>query len=130
FLDHRVVAFAAGLHPGLKLRGLREKFILKEAARGLVPDAVVDRPKQPYRAPDSQAFSVPAARPVVEAALSNSALAGAGLFNAEMVEKLKRKALNGRATSFRDNAAFMGVLSTQLWCRTFAAGQPRRTKTG
>ena len=131
FLDHRVVTFAAGLHPNLKLRGLKEKFILKEAARGLVPDAVVDRPKQPYRAPDSQAFSVPAARPVVDAAFSGDALAGAGLFNAGMVEKLKCKALNGRATSFKDNTAFMGVLSTQLWHRTFAASQqPRRTETG
>ncbi|MAS14622.1 asparagine synthase (glutamine-hydrolyzing) (plasmid) [Nitratireductor rhodophyticola] len=130
FLDHRVVTFAAGLHPGLKLRGLKEKFILKEAARGLVPDAVVDRPKQPYRAPDSQTFSVPAARPVVDGALSDSALVEAGLFNCKMVEMLKRKALNGRATSFKDNTAFMGVLSTQLWHRTFAAGQPRRTKTG
>ena len=59
------------------------------------------------------------------------ALAGAGLFNAGMVEKLKCKALNGRATSFKDNTAFMGVLSTQLWHRTFAASQqPRRTETG
>lgn len=130
FLDHRVVAFAAGLHPNLKLRGLREKFILKEAARGLVPDGVVDRPKQPYRAPDSQAFSDPAARPVVDAALSGDALAAAGLFNAGMVEKLKYKALNGRATSFKDNAAFIGVLSAQVWHKTFVAGQPRQAKTG
>lgn len=130
YLDHRVVAFAAGLHPNLKLRGLREKFILKEAARGMVPDGVVDRPKQPYRAPDSQAFCGPAARPVVDAALSGDALAAAGLFNAGMVEKLKYKALNGRATSFKDNTAFIGVLSAQLWHKTFVADQPRQAKTG
>ena len=130
FLDHRIVAFAGGLHPNLKLRGLREKFILKEVARGLVPDVIVDRSKQPYRAPDSQAFSVPAARPVVDAALSGDALAAAGLFNAGMVEKLKCKALNGRATSFKDNTAFIGVLSAQLWHKTFVADQPRRAKTG
>ena len=130
FLDHRVVIFAAGLRPRLKLRGLKEKLILKAAAGGLLPNTVVERPKQPYRAPDSQAFSVPAARPEVDAALSDSALAEAGLFNAGMVQKLKCKVLNGRATSFRDNTAFIGVLSTQLWHRTFVADRPRRMKTG
>ncbi|MFZ1813954.1 MAG: asparagine synthase (glutamine-hydrolyzing), partial [Rhizobiaceae bacterium] len=129
FLDHRVIAFAAGLHPRLKMRGLREKFILKEAARGLVPDSVVDRPKQPFRAPDSQAFSTAAARPLTEAVLSPGALAETGLFNTAMVEKLKFKALNGRATSFKDNAAFMGVLSAQLFHKAFVADQPNRTET-
>ncbi|QPC89083.1 asparagine synthase (glutamine-hydrolyzing) (plasmid) [Mesorhizobium sp. NBSH29] len=129
FLDHRVIAFAAGLQPELKMRGLREKFILKEAARGLVPDTVVNRPKQPFRAPDSQAFSTPAARASTETVLSEGALAETGLFNSAMVERLKVKAINGRATSFKDNTAFMGILSAQLWHKVFVTDQPNRTET-
>ena len=34
------------------------------------------------------------------------------------VGKLKEKALKGQATGFRDNAAFIGILSTELLART------------
>src|SRR5262249_42496386 len=52
FLDHRLVEFAARIPTSMKLRGLDEKHILKRASRGLVPDSILARSKQPYRAPD------------------------------------------------------------------------------
>src|SRR5436853_7349900 len=59
FLDHRLFEFAARLPTRSKLRGLREKDILRRWARDVVPPAVVERPKQPYRAPDIPAFFTP-----------------------------------------------------------------------
>ena len=44
FLDHRLVELAARCPPELKLRG-GGKYLLKAMARGLLPDAVIDRPK-------------------------------------------------------------------------------------
>lgn len=123
FLDHRVVEFASRLPPDLKLRGLREKHILKEAARGLVPDAIIDRPKQPYRAPDSEAFAHRDLPARMAEALSPGAVSDAGLFNAAAVGKLTEKAVHQQATSFRDNAAFVGILSAQLWQAAFTAGK-------
>lgn len=123
FLDHRLVEFAAKLPPDLKLRGLNEKHILKEAARGLVPDAIIDRPKQPYRAPDSEAFAHRELPERVAEALSPRAVSDAGLFNPAAVAKLMQKAVHQQATSFRDNAAFVGILSTQLWQVAFTAGK-------
>lgn len=114
FLDHRVVAFAAGLSPDAKLNGLREKHILKQAARGLVPAAIIDRPKQPYRAPDSEVFAGPETPAYLDAVLSPERLAESGLFNVQAVGKLKEKVLKGQVTGFRDNAAFIGILSTEL----------------
>jgi len=43
YLDHRVVEFAFRLPAEAKVRGLTTKAVLRRAARGLVPDAVVDR---------------------------------------------------------------------------------------
>ena len=114
FLDPRVVAFAASLPPEAKLRGLREKHILKEAARGLVPEAIIDRPKQPYRAPDSESFATPGTPAYLYDVLSPARLAEGYLFNGTAVGKLKDKVLKGQASGFRDNAAFIGILSTQL----------------
>jgi asparagine synthase (glutamine-hydrolysing) len=113
FLDHRLVEFAARIPTGMKLRGLDEKHILKRAARDLVPASIVSRPKQPYRAPDSESFRD---APYVDEALATPT----GLFNPAAVAKLAQKARGGTMTGFRDNAAFVGILSTQLWHRSFA----------
>src|SRR5262249_38822800 len=56
FLDHRLAEFAARIPASMKLRGLDEKHILKRAARGYVPESILSRSKQPYRAPDSESF--------------------------------------------------------------------------
>jgi len=45
FLDHRVVEFAATLPPRFKIRGSRQKFILKELMRDKLPVSVTKRKK-------------------------------------------------------------------------------------
>lgn len=124
FLDVRVMEYAARLHPNEKMKVLDEKHVLKQAAakRGLVPDAVRRRPKQPYRAPDSQSFFAPTGGGGVTAArqayigelLSKEALAQSGLFDVDAVSALVDKARRGGAVSARDNMGFVFVLSTQL----------------
>ncbi|MGD8559597.1 MAG: N-acetylglutaminylglutamine amidotransferase [Gammaproteobacteria bacterium] len=44
FLDHELVELAAQMPPELKLKD-NGKFVLKQIARGLLPEAVIDRPK-------------------------------------------------------------------------------------
>lgn len=119
FLDPRVIDFAASLSPNMKLNGLREKHILKQAAKGLVPDAIIGRPKQPYRAPDSQTFAATQPHYLGEV-LSDGAIGKGGFFNAAAVEKLQNKVLNQETASFRDDTAFIGIVSTQLWLDTFS----------
>jgi asparagine synthase (glutamine-hydrolysing) len=119
FLDHRVVEMAAKLPPRTKLRGLVEKHILREAAKGLVPTAMAKRPKQPYRAPDSSSFAAAPAPAYVARLLSGQSIAASGLFERKAVEKLAEKASSGRATGFRDNVALTGILSTELLRETF-----------
>ncbi|HKS06210.1 MAG TPA: asparagine synthase (glutamine-hydrolyzing) [Gemmatimonadaceae bacterium] len=115
FLDHRVIEFANKLPPRLKLMGLTEKYILRSAVNGLLPDGARTRPKQPYRAPDSQSFFVNGA-PVdyVAELTSESRIADAGYFAPRAVRKLVDKCAAGRAIGFGDNMAFVGVLSTML----------------
>ncbi|WP_052639570.1 asparagine synthase (glutamine-hydrolyzing) [Pseudorhizobium banfieldiae] len=119
FLDHRVVEFAGRLSPEAKLKGLEEKHILRCVAKGLVPDTVIHRPKQPYRAPDSSSFVDGQAQAYVGECLSEQAIAGTGLFNPRAVSRLHDKSRSRPLTGFRDNAAFVGILSTQLWHRQY-----------
>ena len=53
FLDHVLVEFAARLPHRLKLNGLTTKRILREAIRGLVPPAILTRPKMGFPVPFS-----------------------------------------------------------------------------
>lgn len=128
FLDHRLVEFAAGLPPEMKLKGLVEKHILREAAKDLVPASIVNRAKQPYRAPDSHSFTGAGALPYVDAALAPERIAETGLFNPSAVTKLHEKCRKRALSGFRDNAAFVGILSTQLWIETFAGAQSRNAR--
>jgi len=120
FLDTRVVEFAARIPPKLKIRGLREKHILRESTKDWLPATIANRPKQPYRAPDSQSFFGPRVPDYVTELLSPRDIASAGYFHAGAVEKLAKKCASGKAIGYRENMAFVGVLSTQLWHRTFA----------
>ncbi|MGE5754423.1 MAG: asparagine synthase (glutamine-hydrolyzing) [Planctomycetaceae bacterium] len=122
FLDHRVVEFAARLSPRMRLRGLTEKYILRRSMGRHLPPAIVGRPKQPYRAPDSQCFFGEAPLDYVEELLSQGAISGAGYFDARPVEKLVRKCRGGCATGLRDNMALVGILSVQLLDHLFVRG--------
>jgi len=129
FLDHRLVEFAARIPPRLKLKGLREKHILRKAARDMLPPLVGNRPKQPYRAPDAQSFAG-AAPSYVEACLAPATTRQMGYFDPTAVAKLDAKRRNGRIVGFRDGVALVGVLSTALWHQSFCRNPLSNNKTG
>jgi asparagine synthase (glutamine-hydrolysing) len=118
FLDYRLVQFAASLPPQLKMKVLNEKYLLKKVFGDLVPSSVKNRPKQPYRAPDAISFFAPAAgkarHPYVDELLSSDRIRTDGIFDPAAVQKLVAKAKAGRASSFLDNAALVGILATQI----------------
>jgi len=51
FLDHRFVEYAMRIPETVKTRGGVLKHILKKSVRGLIPDSVIDRPKQGFGVP-------------------------------------------------------------------------------
>jgi asparagine synthase (glutamine-hydrolysing) len=125
FLDPNVVALAASIPVPLKMFGLNEKYILKLAMADLVPPSVKQRPKQPYRAPDARSFYDDDGRAraaYVDDLLSESALRAGRLFDPARVLTLVNKVRKRRATSVRDNMAFVAVLSSQLLHEQFVKG--------
>jgi asparagine synthase (glutamine-hydrolysing) len=115
FLDHRVIEFANRLPPHFKLKGLTEKYLLKQAVRGELPEAIRTRTKQPYRAPESASFFDNGRAPdYVAELMGRRCIEQAGIFDATAVGRLVEKCRAGRAIGFADNMAFVGVLSTML----------------
>jgi asparagine synthase (glutamine-hydrolysing) len=117
FLDRDVAALAESLPASYKLRVLDEKHVLKRAAERMVPAAVLERKKQPYRAPDALAFASPEAAEWIEEVASESALAAAGVFAPaaarQLIDKCRARVVEGQFSN-ADNMAMSAVLSTQL----------------
>ena len=122
FLDADVMRFAHGLPPGYLLASLDEKHVLKRAARGFVPDTIIERKKQPYRAPDAAAFFRSGTPDYVHDVLSTAVTTELGIFDPDLVTRLVRKCRSvierDGLLSNADNMALVGVLSTQLFLRS------------
>jgi asparagine synthase (glutamine-hydrolysing) len=119
FLDHRVVEFANTLDPRLKMHVLNEKYLLKRAMRRYLPERIVRRYKQPYRAPDIAAFFAEGTPAYVRELLDPVRLRSSGYFDAQKVGRLVQKVERGRALGYKDNMAFVAILSTQIWHQQF-----------
>ena len=124
FLDHRVVEYAARLPARMKIRVLREKHILKQAFKPLLPPSVVARPKQPYRAPVGH-WMLNGGGDSGDGPLSDGALRKAGLFDPAKVRQLLRKLAAADRVSEFDGMALTGILSTQVLHRRFVEESPR-----
>jgi asparagine synthase (glutamine-hydrolysing) len=127
FLDHRVIDFAAKLPHHWKMPGLKEKFLLKKAYCGQVPDSIRNRPKQPYRAPIGPAFFQDDPEKVSDL-LCLDRLGRMGIFNVKKVMNLFEKYLQqGQApASETHNMAIVGILSTQMLHEQFVENFPGR----
>jgi asparagine synthase (glutamine-hydrolysing) len=116
FLDHRVAEFAARLPDDAKLRGLREKHLLRRAVAPLLPPDITARAKRPYRAPILRAFMGRGAPAYVGELLDDARLREAGIFApgsvGQLVQKCRRNAEGFVSES--DEMALVGVLSVML----------------
>jgi len=129
FLDHRIVEFAASLPANLKIRGFRQKYLLKELMRGRLPQAVLDRKKTGFDIPTHEWFRGPL-RGLLMDTLSSEAVKATGIFDARAIESLV-----GDHMERRVNAGYhlWGLLTLFLWMRKWkveipaAAEAARRT---
>jgi asparagine synthase (glutamine-hydrolysing) len=126
FLDYRLVEFCNHLPPRLKLRGLNEKWLLRQLASKLLPADIWQRRKRPYRAPIHRSFFHANSPAYVNELLSEAALRESELFNPPAVAQLVRKAQSGAQLSEVDEMAIAGVLSAQLVYQQFVQEFPSR----
>jgi asparagine synthase (glutamine-hydrolysing) len=109
-LDHRLVEFAWSLPLSMKIRDDRGKWILREALRRDVPDALIDREKQGFGLPVAEWLRGPLRE------WAESLIAKSEHFDAKRVRELWASHLAGR-----DEAAIWRVLSFEQWLATIAA---------
>lgn len=117
FLDENVIALAYNIPDTLKLYGLNEKYILREAFKGRIPESIRTRRKFGYRAPEAKVFFLEQEIPYVDYLLSDELIELFGIFDPKMVGLLVNKfKSHGDISKFsmRDNLAMTFILSTQM----------------
>ena len=90
FLDFDLIAFAKEIPPDLKLNQYTEKYILRKAARGLLPQVIINREKFGFHAPGSP-FLLRQNIEWVDDLLSPERLRREGYFNPSAVERLRKQ---------------------------------------
>ena len=124
FLDEQVFAFLAGLHPRWKMRGFRDKYILRLLGERYLPREIAWRRKVMFRAPMDSFFAPTgdATTRYVEQLLSEESLNRTGLFDVGQVHLWRRRMQERRIGPTQRTVVqlgMVGVLSTQLWYHTF-----------
>jgi asparagine synthase (glutamine-hydrolysing) len=111
-LDHRIAELVASIPPRIKFKGAEMKYILKKAARDILPSKIIERK-------DKMGFPVPLhlwaqnrVRDFCQDTLFSEECRQRGIFNLAQVEKFldKEEAYSRR---------LWGVMNLELWFRQF-----------
>src|SRR5499426_1198014 len=125
-LDHHLIEFAQTIPASLKLRGLETKYILKRAAEGLIPDEIIDRPKQGFDVPIRRWFNLEL-REMLDDTLSDRRARERGDFDHRAVMAI----LDEHRRGVRDHARHLwSLLVLELWRRAFIDRRPETQFAG
>jgi asparagine synthase (glutamine-hydrolysing) len=114
FLDHELVELAGRMPPEIKV-GTSEKWILKEAARQVVPDSVIDRPKGYFPVPALKHIDGPYLD-LVRQHLTNDTARQRGLYQQDYIESLLDDP-QAHLTPLRGSKLWQAAL-LEMWLQT------------
>jgi asparagine synthase (glutamine-hydrolysing) len=126
FLDHHLAEFATRVPPSLRIKGRTEKYVLREAMKGVLPTVLYEREKFAFMAPpahtDPKKWA--AMRTLADEYLSDTAVANAGLLDPAGVRKLfalHEADSTPTATQVQLDAVINHMLGVQIMHQHFVA---------
>ncbi len=121
FLDHKIIEFAAQLHPGEKLSLFKGKKILKEVMKGKIPEKILKRPKMGFGVPINRWFREERWAKLLRDVLLDPVHLRRGYFQRESVARLIDEHVQGTADR---SAILWQLLVLELWHQTFMGKEP------
>lgn len=119
FLDHKLVEFTAQLPERFKLRGWTTKYILRRSMKGLLPDAILNRPKMGFPVPLGRWLRDEYSSFVDEYVLSER-VRSRGIFDRKAVELLAAEHTQG-VSNHADR--LWALITFEVWLRQFIDGE-------
>lgn len=130
FLDSNFIEFSAALNPLYKLWGLHEKYILKRSFSDKIPSRVINRPKQPYRAPDADVFFSGEQPEWLKEIMQSNILDKIDIIDGAKVKKLfaKGEKFGLKKMGNTDNMRIVSMMSLAILHQQFIDGQAIQSK--
>lgn len=119
FLDHKLVEFTSSLPERLKLRRWTTKYVLRQSMKGVLPPAILERPKMGFPVPLGKWFRG-AYAPVLDEYVLSSRATERGLFNADFVRSLVDQHRRGVANH---SERLWSLVNLEMWFRRFIDGE-------
>lgn len=134
FLDHHLAEFAAQIPPSLRIRGKTEKYVLREAMKGVLPKTLYEREKFAFMAPpahtDKEKWS--AMKALADEYLSDEAIEEAGILDKNGVSQLFELHEDEQtpvSTQVQLDAVINHILGVQILHKHFVANDiPRQAR--
>jgi asparagine synthase (glutamine-hydrolysing) len=120
YLDHRIVEFAATLPPSLKIRGRRQKFLLKDLMKDKLPQSILQRSKIGFDIPAHDWLRGPLRSLLVDT-LSTGLSEFPELFRPEVIQSYLRSHLEKRVNI---GYHLWGLMIMFLWMKKWRIQAP------
>ena len=117
FLDHHLVEYCAAIPADLKVRRLTRKYVLKHAARGLIPDRIINKPKLGFFADSVDCWFAAQTQGVITERLLAPAPRYAEFLDQSTVSELVARHGDGRDTSH--GQLLLSILMLEVWLSSF-----------
>lgn len=126
FLDHHLAEYAAQLPPSMRIHGRTEKYVLREAMKGLLPETLYRREKFAFMAPPAHTdpHKWAALQTLARRHLNVNAIEDAGLLDATGVDalfSLHEAQETSAATQTQLDAVINHLLGVQIMHQHFIA---------
>ena len=123
FLDHKLVEFTCSLPERLKLRGGTTKYVLREAMKGVLPEAILSRSKMGFPVPIGAWFRG-AYKSVIDEYVLSERAASRNIFNPEVVRELVNRHQSGAENH---DERLWALVNFEIWQRQFFDGEASET---
>jgi len=115
FLDHELAAFVSSLPDECRVRGLRGKWILREAGKQLLPERILTRPKVGFRVPVNEWFRGEMRDYLLDHLQSGSSLTRS-YYEGQALDQVLAEHLNGRQNHEK---LLWTLLNLEIWHRQY-----------
>lgn len=115
YCDHKVMEFAASIPYGLKLKGLKLKYLLKKSFRDLLPREILARRKQGFMIPIGRWIKQDL-KGMAEDLLSRRQIEKRGYFNYEYIRQILDQHYSGKR-NFTDR--IWALMNLEMWHRIY-----------
>jgi asparagine synthase (glutamine-hydrolysing) len=115
FLDHELAAFVSTLPDRYRVRGRTTKWILRAAARNLLPERILSRPKVGFRVPVGEWFRGPM-RDFLASHLQGAASMTRAYYEPRVLDGILAEHWSGRQNSEK---LLWALLNLEIWHRHY-----------